>query len=32
LHKLVYVNYNLRICLQQANLYKREEDLFDKIM
>jgi hypothetical protein len=32
LHKLVYVNYNLRICLRQAGLCKREEDLFDKLM
>jgi hypothetical protein len=32
LHKLVYVNYNLRICLWQAGTYKREEDPFDKLM
>jgi hypothetical protein len=32
LHKLVYVNYNLHICLRQAGLYKREDDLFDKLM
>jgi hypothetical protein len=32
LHKLVYVNYNLRIRLWQAGLYKREEDMFDKLM
>jgi hypothetical protein len=31
-HKLVYVNYNLRICLRQAGLYKREEDPFDKLI
>jgi hypothetical protein len=31
-HKLVYVNYNLHIRLRQAGLYKREEDLFDKLM
>jgi hypothetical protein len=31
LHKLVYVNYNLRIHLRQASLYKRE-DLVDKLM
>jgi hypothetical protein len=29
---LDYVNYNLRIHLRQADLYKREEDLFDKLM
>jgi hypothetical protein len=32
LHKLVYINYNLRIHLQQAGLSKREEDPFDKLM
>jgi hypothetical protein len=32
LHKLVYVNYNLRIRLRQAGMYKREEDPFDKLM
>jgi hypothetical protein len=32
LHKLVYVNYNLCIHLWQAGLYKREEELFDKLM
>jgi hypothetical protein len=32
LHKLVYVNYNLRIRLWQADLYKREENLFHKLM
>jgi hypothetical protein len=32
LHKLVYVNYNLRIRLRQAGTYKKEEDLFDKLM
>jgi hypothetical protein len=32
LHKLVYVNYNFRIRLRQASLYKREEDLFDKLI
>jgi hypothetical protein len=32
LHKLVYVNYSIRICLCQAGLYKREEDLFHKLM
>jgi hypothetical protein len=32
LYKLVYLNYNLRIRLQQAGMYKREEDLFDKLM
>jgi hypothetical protein len=32
LHNLVYVNYNIRIRLQQAGMYKREEDLFDKLM
>jgi hypothetical protein len=32
LHKLVYVNYNLCICLRQASLYKREEGSFDKLM
>jgi hypothetical protein len=32
LYKLVYLNYNLRIRLQQAGTYKREEDLFDKLM
>jgi hypothetical protein len=32
LHKLVYVNYNLCICLRQAGLYKREEDPFDKLI
>jgi hypothetical protein len=31
LHKLVYVNYNLRIHLR-AGTYKREEDLFHKLM
>jgi hypothetical protein len=32
LHKLAYVNYNLRIRLRQAGTYKRDEDLFDKLM
>jgi hypothetical protein len=32
LRKLVYVNYNLRIHLRQAGLYKREEDPFDKLV
>jgi hypothetical protein len=32
LHKLVYVNYNIRIRLQQAGLYETEEDSFDKLM
>jgi hypothetical protein len=32
LRKLVYVNYNLRICLRQAGTYKGEEDLFDKLI
>jgi hypothetical protein len=32
LHKLVYINYNLRIRLRQAGMYKREEDPFDKLM
>jgi hypothetical protein len=32
LHKLVYVNYNLRIRLRQAGTYKREEDPFKKLM
>jgi hypothetical protein len=32
MHKLVYVNYNLRIHLRQAGLYKREEDPFDKLI
>jgi hypothetical protein len=31
LHKLVYVNYNLCICLRQIGMYKRE-DPFDKLM
>jgi hypothetical protein len=30
--KLVYVNYNIRIRLQQVGLYKREEDTLDKLM
>jgi hypothetical protein len=32
LHKLVYVNYNLRIRLRQDGMYQREEDLFDKLI
>jgi hypothetical protein len=32
LHKLVYINYNIRICLRQDSLYKREEDSFDKLI
>lgn len=32
LHSLVYVNYNLRIRLRQAGVYKREEDPFQKLM
>jgi chromatin remodeling complex protein RSC6 len=32
LHKLVYVKYNIRIRLRQADMYKREEDPFDKLM
>ncbi|TVU12808.1 hypothetical protein EJB05_46468, partial [Eragrostis curvula] len=33
LHKLVYVNYNLRIRLKEAGLYKPpEDDPFDKLM
>jgi hypothetical protein len=32
LHMLVYVNYNLRIRLRQASMYKRIEDPFDKLM
>jgi hypothetical protein len=32
LHKLVYVNYNLYIHLRQADLYKREEGQFNKLM
>jgi hypothetical protein len=32
LHKLLYVNYNLRIHLRQAATYKREEDPFHKLM
>jgi hypothetical protein len=32
LHKLVYVNYNIHIRLPQISLYKRKEDLFDKLM
>ncbi|KAK3118492.1 hypothetical protein QOZ80_9BG0700110 [Eleusine coracana subsp. coracana] len=33
LHKLVYVNYNLRIRLRQAELYKPpEDDPFDRLM
>jgi hypothetical protein len=28
LHKLVYANYNLRICLRQAGMYERDEDPF----
>jgi hypothetical protein len=32
LHKLVYVNYNLRIRLRQAGLYQREEASFHKLM
>jgi chromatin remodeling complex protein RSC6 len=32
LHKLVYVNYNHHIRLRQADMYKREEDLFDKLI
>jgi hypothetical protein len=31
-YKLVYSNYNLRIRLRQDGLYKRKEDLLDKIM
>jgi hypothetical protein len=31
-HKLVYINYNLCIRFEQAGLYKREEDQFDKLM
>jgi hypothetical protein len=32
LHKLVYVNYNLRICLRQGGMYERDEDPFSKLM
>jgi hypothetical protein len=32
LHKLVYVNYNLCICLRQVRTYERDEDPFFKLM
>jgi hypothetical protein len=32
LHKLVYVNYNLRIHLRQTGTYERDEDPFSKLM
>jgi hypothetical protein len=32
LHKLVYVNYNLHICLRQVGTYERDKDLFSKLM
>jgi hypothetical protein len=32
LHKLVYVNYNLCICLRQVRTYERDEDPFSKLM
>jgi hypothetical protein len=31
LHKLVYVNYNIRICLRQVRTYERDEDPFSKL-
>jgi hypothetical protein len=32
LHKLVYVNYNIRIRLRQTGTYERDEDPFSKLM